>query len=175
MADGTISQITSTELSPSESRDVAFLVVNRAHVRLLEASHQFQDIVMELEWRLRDYLHLTHSRPARSKAVKAAERHIQQRNSEGMLLHAEIVDLERRIQTFNSWLGEGPQPSRVPVLNADLVSLVFARLYGHTHASSDVAEWPTLAAATLQVYARRAGRPLLAGLAPRFNQLGEPE
>jgi len=174
MADGSNSIADNLQLSAGEARDVAALVVARAQGRLLDASAQFHDIVLELEWRLRDYLHLTHHSMRLTKAVRAAEAIIHQRNAEGMRLHAEVLDLEARIVGLEKWLGVAPTPTALPTLTPDLVGLVFARLYGASLNASDVAEWPTLAAATLRIHARRIHKAQ-AGLAPNFNALGELE
>lgn len=172
MPEGYVVHDLKLQLSPAEERDVLTLVLSQAQGRRLEACTEFQDIVSEMEWRLRDYLHLVqgkHKPPI--EQVRRAERVIHQRNQEGMRLHAEIIELERRIQGFEKWMGVRETSVK---LTPDLVTLLFARLYDRSAEASDVPNWQTLAAATLVILTNpRAGVAAPAQLSGRFNWLGE--
>jgi hypothetical protein len=160
MAEGAV------KLSKSEERDVIALLLTQAEARLLEASHQFQDIVFELEWRLRDYLQLKSTQ--RSKK-QAAERAIQARNAEGHKLHLEILDLEQRIAGFARWLGVRPRRAEI---SPTLITLLFRHLYSENQ--SDLPNWEILAAATLAVFTdRRSGFSPLLTPQGSFNTLNK--
>jgi hypothetical protein len=158
MAEGAV------KLTRSEERDVVALLLTQAEARLLEASHQFQDIVFEMEWRLRDYLQL---KPSARKAKAAAERVIHARNADGHRLHLEIIDLEGRIADFAKWLGIQPERAK---LSPSLITLLFRHLYAESDAG--VSNWQTLAAATLSVFTdKRAGFSPLVSPQTSFNDL----
>lgn len=169
MPEGLVTRDLNVTLSPAEERAVLEVVLAQARGRRLEACTQFQDIVMEMEWRLRDYLHLVQGRRPSLEKVRAAERTIHQRNREGMILHAEIVDLERRITGLEKWMGV---VAPATPLTPDLVTLLFTKLYEQS--AEDMPNWRTLAAATLTILANsRAGVAGPSQLSGKFNFLGK--
>jgi hypothetical protein len=148
-------------LNKSEARAVATLLFERTEARLLEASTQFQDIVFELEWRLRDYLHL---KPEQKKARLEAERLIRARNAEGHRLHLEIAELEARRQRLAPCVRISSPPDLMPGLFRHLLN---------GSSSPDTAPWQTLAAATLTVLTRRTPELLPKEMRGRFNKLAD--